>query len=316
MDMLSILYINRYQGGILRRAGLVFMLVILLTSCKPPSPPISRTPEATKPAEGSPLPETGISSSPTIIPTETPIAVKVDDVVITLAEYQTDLGMFEAAKGTELAPEDKKRVIDELIDQALLAEGASQNGFVVDDAKLNERVNGLIAQLGSEQALTDWINAHQFDQATFTSTLKRSIAAAWMRDQIAASVPSEAEQVHAWQILLYDAGTADEIYQQLQSGNSFRNLALKYDPITGGDLGWFPRGYLPDKNIEEVAFSLDVEDYSSIIETPAGYHIVQVIEKDPQRELSPEALLVLQSQAVRDWLNQRRSETSIEVYIP
>jgi peptidyl-prolyl cis-trans isomerase C len=233
-----------------------------------------------------------------------------------LTEYQAELSMYKAAKGTELAPEDEQRALNDLIDQALLEKAAREKGFVPDDALASERTRNLVAQIGSEQALGNWLNKYGFDEQTFRRSLERSIAAAWMRDQIVNDVPELAEQVHARQILLYDAQTASDVYQQLQSGNSFRNLALKYDPITGGDLGWFPRGYLPDKSIEEAAFNLKPDEYSAVIETAAGFHIIQVLERDPQRELTPDALLVLQTQALQDWLDHQRETSQIEILFP
>ena len=93
-------------------------------------------------------------------------------------------------------------------------------------------------------------------------------------------------------------------------------VAVQYDPVTHGDLGWFPRGYLLDKKLEEIAFSLQPEAYSEVIETLAGYHILQVLEREAQRPLTPEALLAQQVQAVQDWLNERRSQTEIQILLP
>ena len=86
--------------------------------------------------------------------------------------------------------------------------------------------------------------------------------------------------------------------------------------MTGGDLGWFPRGYLPDKKLEEAAFSLQPDQFSAVIESPAGFHILQVLERDPQHPLSPDARLALQTQAVVDWLAQRRTQSQIEILLP
>jgi hypothetical protein len=36
------------------------------------------------------------------------------------------------------------------------------------------------------------------------------------------------------------------------------NWRLRADPLTRGDLGWVPRGYLLDEKIEEAAFGLQV----------------------------------------------------------
>ncbi len=291
------------------------LFILGLAGCKPAPAPVlpSRTAEpGMTPAATGTLP--GVTLTPT--PTTLPLAAKVNDLGISLAEYQSELAQYQAAKGTELAPEDKQRVLDDLIDQALLAQAAQEKGFTIDEAMLQERIQRLTGDLGDNQALQTWLTTNNYDEQSFRRALARSIGAAWMRDQIAAAVPPVAEQVHARQILLYTAEQADEIYGQLKAGNDFGNLALEYDPLTGGDLGWFPRGYLPDKKLEEVAFSLEPEQFSSVIESPAGFHILQVLERDPQHPLSPDARLVLQTQAVIDWLAQRRTQSQIEILVP
>ena len=95
--------------------------------------------------------------------------------------------MYQAAKGTELAPEDKQRVLDDLIDQALLAQAAQEKGFTVDEAMLQERIKRLASDLGGDQALQTWLTTYHYDEQSFQRALARSIGAAWMRDQIAAA---------------------------------------------------------------------------------------------------------------------------------
>jgi parvulin-like peptidyl-prolyl isomerase len=300
----------------LLRLGVLFAL---LAACKPALPRQSTVAATPSAALQGASPEAPASPTETATPnpaTPEPLAAIIDGWEISLAEYRAELAQYQAAQGTELAPEDEQRVLQDLIDQALLAQAASQAGFVVDEALLDERIQRLIDQLGDRAALESWMQTYGYDEAAFRRVLRRSIAAAWMRDQIAAGVPRTAEQVHARQILLYNVQQANEVLSLLKAGNSFGNLAAKYDPFTRGDLGWFPRGYLLDKKLEEVAFSLEPEAYSEIIETLAGYHILQVLERDPQRPLTPEALLALQMQAVQDWLSQRRSQSEIQILLP
>ena len=133
-----------------------------------------------------------------------------------------------------------------------------------------------------------------------------------MRDQIIASVPSTAEQVHAQQILLYNRETADEVLSKLSTGTHFGDLASAYDPKTNGELFWFPRNYLLEQSIEDAAFSLEVGVPSGIIETEVGFHIIMVLEKDENRPLSPDALLTLQENTLKEWLQKAREASKIE----
>ena len=303
---------NRYLFYI---KGLFYIgLLFILSACNgsertPTIPVLGNTPGVASPATVAILSPTSIPPSATPIP----LAAKVNQSEITLAEYQIELALYKAAQGTDLAPDDEKRVLDNLIDESILAQAAAEIGFSVTDAVLQEHKKQLAELPGAEKKLSDWMNAYGYDKETFDRMLSRSIGAAWMRDQIIKTVPKSAEQVHARQILLYNSDQANQVLSQLEAGYDFGNLANEYDPITGGDLGWFPRGYLPNPGIEEIAFNLQPNEYSPVIESQAGLHILQLIERDPQRPLSPDALLTLQTKALQDWLQAQIDVSTIEI---
>jgi peptidyl-prolyl cis-trans isomerase C len=206
--------------------------------------------------------------------------------------------------------------LDDLVNQTLLAQAAAEAGFVVDEDLLQERFDSLAAQLGDQQFLLDWITANGYSEQSFRQDLARAIAATWMRDQIVASVPGETEQVHALQILLYNSEEANEVYAQLNSGADFVVLASEYDPVGKGDIGWFPRGYLTDIKLEDAAFSLQPGEYSNVIETDKGFHIMLALERTPAKPLEPDARLALQTQALLRWLTIQRDQSDIRVLLP
>jgi parvulin-like peptidyl-prolyl isomerase len=236
-----------------------------------------------------------------------------------LDEFQAELAQFQASTtitGTKLATDTNTVVLNELVDQTLLAQAAAEDGYSVDDTLLQSRISVLESQLGGAQALKDWQLAHGYTEDTFTLALKRSIGAAWMRDHIATAVPETADEVHVQQILLPTKAQADEVYASLQTGKDFQQVASKYDPMTNGDLGWFPRGYLNDPTIEDAAFSLQPGQYSQVIQTAVGYHILYLLERDPQHPLQPDARRVLQVTSVQDWLSERRKQSDIQILLP
>ena len=204
-----------------------------------------------------------------------------------------------------------KAVIDDLTSQLLLAQGARANGFSLDEATLQTRIDSLAGQVGGTENLTKWQAEHGYSDAQFKSALRRGAEAAWMRDKIVAAVPSTAEQVHVQQILLYNLDTAQSFLLQLNGGADFDELASRADPLTRGDLGWIPRGYLLDPKIEQAAFSLPVGGYSDVITTDVGYHVVKVLESDPNRTLSPDAYMTLQELALKNWIEQQRQQANI-----
>jgi len=75
---------------------------------------------------------------------------------------------------------------------------------------------------------------------------------------------------------------AAQIQKSALSGESFEQLAAKYSQgpaaSQGGDVGFVEKGgIIPE--IEAVAFSLPLDQVSSVIESSLGFHIIKVIDK-------------------------------------
>jgi peptidyl-prolyl cis-trans isomerase C len=290
-------------------------LMGLLFGCSAETPlPLAVTPSAEAPTAA----ETTEEATPTKIPldptaTSLPLAASINGEIISLVFYESELSRFREVAGTGLATYGEEQVILELIDQVLLAQAATAAGFVVDDTLVDDHIQ----KLGLDNAtLTVWMDANHYTLEDFFQAMRWSIGAAWMRDQIIAVVPDTAEQVHARQILLYNSDEADRVYAQLQSGADFETLAIEYDSLTGGDLGWFPQGYLFVPELEQVIFALNPGEYSPIVATFLGYHIAELIERDPNHPLTADTQRTVQIQAVQTWLTTRRSESEIIISLP
>lgn len=295
-------------------------ILIGLVSCSntettPRSPTLTITIEVTS---------TPYSPEPTITPTITvtplPLAVQVNEDGILLTEYEAELERFregQAETAPEISDEEQRQIVlDDLIYQTLLAQTARENGFSMDDTALQERIDALIIEIGGEGAFNEWLYKNGYDYDSFRIAYQRSLEAAWQRDQIVANLPEEVEQVHARQILVHDATTAEDILNQLEAGADFEYLAELYDPVTKGELGWFPRGYLYQPDIEDVAFNLQQGQYSQVIETSYGFHIIQVVEREMDHPLSSNARLVLAHAALEQWLTEKRAQSVIEIPLP
>jgi len=259
-------------------------------------------------------PATQTSTPPTA--TAIPAAATVNGDVISLAEFNAELIRFQQAQEalgkTVSVKEAEERVLNDLIDQILLAQAAHEDGFTITDAEVEARIEALAVDIGGEENLSTWLASHNYTSESLASSLQKAISAAWMRDNILADLPSTAEQVHAQQILLYNRETAEEIQARLEAGVSFDDLAAAYDPNTNGELGWFPRNYLLEQSIEDAAFSLEIGQPSEIIETEVGFHIIMVLEYEASRPFSPDALLAIQEEALHNWLQNAREASKIE----
>ncbi|MEL7645394.1 MAG: peptidylprolyl isomerase [Anaerolineaceae bacterium] len=300
-----------------KKLGYLVLLGLALAACQPNTP--------TEPTPTTGLTEPAIvtaSDTPAATPTPTslPAAALVNGEAIPLNYYQNEVLRYRASFAeAEALPTDAEiqtTVLNSLIDQLMLAQQARQSGFAFTDADLQQRIDALLAQLGSGSALTDWMQVNFYDDAEFRYALKISTEAAWQRDQIISAVPAAVEQVRARQIFAQTAAEAERALASLNSGVSFDDLAWEYSPETGGELGWFPRGYLLFPDIETAAFLLAPGEHSSIIQTEIGYHIIQVMERSDAHPLSTDARLSLQTQALQQWLETRRAEAQIDQVLP
>ena len=251
-------------------------------------------------------------------PTPPPSAAVVNGEYITIAEFEAELARYKAAQtalGLSFTDEDaNKTVLEDMIAQVLLSQAAREENFAVTDADLQARIDALASQLGSADALSQWQSAHGYDDTSFRVALKRSIESAWMRDKIIAGVPTSVEQIHLRQILTYNETDAQTALQELSTGADFDELAAQYDPVTGGELGWVPQGYLLDANADEAVFALQAGEVSDVIPTEAGFHIFKAVER-AEHPLSPDALLAMQELALKKWIADQREKSNI-VFAP
>ena len=269
------------------------------------------------------LPPTAVLNTATPLPptaTPAPMAATVNGQGIQPSEYQGELQRYQAAQTAAKKTVDPaaaaKTVMDDLVDQDLLAQAGFKAGYTLDDAKLQTHIDGLIKQLGDASKLAAWQKQNFYTDDSFRRLEKVSQAAAWQRDQIIAGVPQTAAQIHARQILVFTPEEAASIESQVKNGADFATLASNYEPDTGGDLGWFPKGYLTEAPIETAAFNMTAGQVSDVIKTDLGYHIIQVIAVDPQHPLSPDARLTLQHKALEQWLQDQRAKSTIKILTP
>lgn len=248
------------------------------------------------------------------------MALLVNGEGILVSEYEAELLRLQDALTElemEMTPEEQKtRVIENFIDELLLAQAAAAAGHIVSDVDVQARIDQLVTDIGGIEKLAEWQNTNHYTDESFHAALKRQMAAAWQRDTLASAVPETAEQIHARQLFYKNEANAVIALKQLSDGVEFATLAYQQDATLGGDLGWFPRGMLTQPEVEEEVFTLQPGETSGIIASGLGYHIVHVIERETDHLLSTEARLMLQKAALAEWLSSARAVSTIEILIP
>ncbi len=301
--------------------SILLLAGLMIVACEPiGSPEELPTPVLNTTDPNIPVVTEPPAPTPTELPPEIPLAIKVNGHGISLATYEREVQNYRASfeEGQPMPSDDevKQKVLDYLIEQALLANAATNEGFALSDETLQAKLDSLTQEMGGQDALNAWMQSNHHTTETLRDALRQASLAAHQRDKIIAQVPEATEQVRARQLFSTRQGDLIAAQRSLDGGVSFDEIAWKLTPESGGELGWFPRGFLLFPEIEAAAFSLAVGARSEIIQTDIGYHIITIIGHEDSHPLTTDARVVLQRKALENWLESARSQAEIEILVP
>ena len=298
------------------------VLLAALAGCGEEVPPSGQAGPVDDPAQVS----VNSAETPTA---EVELAARVNEHPITMQEYEKQLERFRetmvqlARSSDTLEDADMEQVrrqaLDWMIDQEVIVQAAAREGFSVSDEELEARVQEIIVQAGGQAEFDQWLIANDLTMEEFRQQLRSELLGQKIRDRVLADLSSQAEQVHARHILVDSGEQAEEILVQLKAGVDFTDLAKERSQDlgskeNGGDLGFFPRGIML-LEFEEAAFALAPGEVSEVVQTSFGFHVIQVLERDPSRQVPGPMLQALRDRAFVQWLREQREAAVIERFV-
>jgi peptidyl-prolyl cis-trans isomerase C len=206
-------------------------------------------------------------------------------------------------------------VLDNLIDNELLYQRASQAKISVGDAEVREESVRLKALLGSPAAADTFLRQSGISEKELASQVRRSLVVKRFVDRdVAPGLEVTEAQARAWydahpevvnrpesvrisQIVVQVAPQADtatraaarhkieEILKEIKAGKDFAEMARRHsdgpEAKTGGDVGfvWAGGGALP--SVERAALALKPGQMSDIVESRRGFHLIKAVERRP-----------------------------------
>ncbi len=211
----------------------------------------------------------------------------------------------------------KKQVLDAMINEKLIVASALEDtNIVVTEDEITQQLDVIlqqrILQIGSEEKLEEiykmpiskikrefrdemkkQLLAQRLQQFKFAnmSVTKREIEEFF--ETYKDSLPEVPEEIELYHLLKIPSKgkdikekvkiRANAILDSLKSGGDFSEFANRYSDdkgsaAGGGDLGFTRRGQFV-KEYEEAAFSLSAGQISDLVESPFGFHIIQLLER-------------------------------------
>ena len=258
------------------------------------------------------------------------IAAVVNGRIIKKADLDSRVAQsqvyFLKQPGFDPASEEGKRelealrghVLDWMIDQVLIEQQAAAQGIAVSEETLDAEIARMKGQ--DETRFNQWLAASGLTLATLREQMRVDLITAAMRDRVTASLSRDVEQVRLRHILLSEEVTAGRVLQQLRQGENFIILAREFseDETTrnsGGDLGFLPRGVMPPV-LDQIAFALQPGEYSDVVHSQSGLHIIQLVEIDPERRVPDTLWPMVQQRAFEEWLAEQRAKAEIQRSVP
>ncbi|OIP04742.1 MAG: hypothetical protein AUJ97_02305 [Bacteroidetes bacterium CG2_30_32_10] len=266
------------------------------------------------------------------------VVAVVGGKVILLSDIENEYMQY-IAQG--LTPNDsmKCQLLEEMMLQKLLLNQAILDSVTVGDAQveseMNRRLRYFIDQIGSQEKLEAYFKKTIIEiKSDMRQSIKDMLLTQSMQSKITEKVTVTPSEVHTFfqnipkdSIPLIESeleigkitriipiselekktvkDKLNVIRDRIIKGEDFATLAKLYseDPGSykkGGELGFYGRGELYPE-FEAVAYGLKPNEVSPIIETKAGYHIIQLIERRGEQinvrhillqpKVSPDAML-------------------------
>jgi peptidyl-prolyl cis-trans isomerase C len=199
----------------------------------------------------------------------------------------------------------RRRILDELVERALLLQEAKARGVVVgqdqverellrvradypgthfDDLLARERVS----QAELKARLRDQLTLERLFEAEVFPAVKVSDADVERYYQAHTAEFQEPESVHVLQVVVASKDEAVQVREKLRKNpQSFAEVARKSsiapEGKNGGDLGLIGKGSgFPE--VFDVCFSLPVNTISEVTPSPYGFHVFKVTERRPAQE--------------------------------
>jgi len=267
------------------------------------------------------------------------VKISVNDKAVTEREYQ-QLRQLQTQEyrqqfqGQEL--QDKLAHLDEdltqrLTEDLLLESYAARLKIEVSDKDIEDRVDNILRrQPGLQEIYTD----EQLKSLVLKDLLRRRVLAREVdakvhvtQEDVTAACRKQTQnnrEVDVGHILIRNTDAAArkelmDIRQQLLSGASFDQLALKYsqDPSVKsnkGHLGFISRGQFV-KPFEDAAFSLPVGAVSEPVQTQFGLHLIKVFGQRTKGPVNCDKLDSVTQQSLENQVFAKKRQELLQTFM-
>lgn len=294
-----------------------------------------------------PGPPADTSKMPAVVARVNGVEIKKDELV--RQAEQMRMRVMQASRGRQTPPLDAtfyKQILDGLVAQTLLLQDAKKQGISVTDQDIQPQLDqirkqfpdaatfqkALATQGMTEASLKDNLRQEALIQKYVTTKVLNNVtvsddAARQFYEQNKAQM-QRPERAHLRHILVAVQPTAstddkqkakakaEDLLKRVQGGEDFGKVAAENsdDPgskTQGGDLSWVVRGQMVPP-FDQAGFALTKpNEISPVVESQFGYHIIQLLERQPASAVPFEEA----KGRITQMLKQKQAGESLQAYV-
>jgi peptidyl-prolyl cis-trans isomerase C len=209
----------------------------------------------------------------------------------------------------EVTAEQKKQMLEQLINMTLAAQAGEKEGLE-NDAAVKARMQLLRTQLLAEAATEKYMKAHPVSESETKAEYDTQVA----------NMPKEYKARH---ILVESKEKADEIIKQLAAGGDFAKIAGKESKDAGsgkngGDLGWFTAQSMVKPFADAVAGMEKGQTTQQPVQSEFGWHVINLEDvRSPAApaydEVKQQVELLSQRKKLQAYLDELRKTAKIQI---
>jgi len=209
----------------------------------------------------------------------------------------------------EVTAEQKKQMLEQLINMTLAAQAGEKEGLE-NDAAVKARMQLLRTQLLAEAATEKYMKAHPVSESETKAEYDTQVA----------NMPKEYKARH---ILVESKEKADEIIKQLAAGGDFAKIAGKESKDAGsgkngGDLGWFTAQSMVKPFADAVAGMEKGQTTPQPVQSEFGWHVINLEDvRTPAApaydEVKQQVEVLSQRKKLQAYLDELRKTAKIQI---
>ena len=219
---------------------------------------------------------------------------------------------FSTSDGQKRLKIKERRLLNKLIENRIIERLAAERGIVITERMAEDNVDRELERYGNGEGVRENLaRLYGWDMDDFVEKIVKPDI---YREELEKNMKeTDEEYVKAEKKIR-------QVQDELKNKVDFAEVAKKYSEGesagSGGELGWFSADQVAPQ-IAVIAFLMKKGEQSDIIETPYGFHIIQVDDmktEDGVEKIKVKQILV-RTKNFPDWLLEKQKSMQIRVFM-